>query len=713
MGMPQSPDITPVQSGDLAGLLAQLEQIVGPVAPPKPRYRPGYRPPKKPKLEELWGKSTIIKQQHQRLLDRFESDKMWLTMALVGLFEDDIAARNQGMIVDEFQSTGIVSDWNMVCAYLSSLPFSPIKKSLRDDGKVDARMVQDAVKFLYDEETARFAEQHGVDLQMEHARYLTIYGRLIDRDIINLSDPDYPRRTDLINPETAFFRESGNGIEEAYHRYRTTYRELAGTFGEPTAKEMRALRDKFGSDEWEDMEVEALDYWDTWFRAVVTDCATFMPVTEHKYGIVPFNRVYGPYGLPVAAPSGSTSHYSGIAVDRSSNAPRATQFEETDTKRESMVHQGVSYIHYMRKEHMQFEAVMARMLTAFKKAINPPLVKARAMEAADQPMRPINTGPGAVNEILLGAEEVNPIQTVASPIEVNTILTALTQEQRGTRLPPMLGGFNEQSNVSGTAQGGLADAGMEKVVPWQRSLERYHSSRFAQWLGLWRNFGHMAEYAGGGERQPFMVPRSRPTSGEAPVFELTREVIDRAGTRIKVVMHKPRTQQLLPLVNAYGGMVDRGWATDDMAMEALGFTDHERIRQEWIEDKALKQALEHPRFVEGFTIPLALREALKEAAGDPVAEEGFRAAIDWWMSNVAQPAQMQQEMQMQQAMAPPQVPQGGMVQPNTTAGISLPDATGQAPGSMTGVQGGQPPPPPPGSQVIPPGQPLVPPPGGI
>lgn len=705
MGMPQSPDITPMADGNLMGLLAQLEQIVGPVAPPKPRYRPGYVAPKKPKLEELWGKSTTIKNQHQRLLDRYENDKLWLTMAIVGMFEDDIDARNKGLIVDEFQSTGIVADWNMVCAYLAALPFNVVKKTLRDDGKIDARMVQDAVRFLHDEEEARFSEHHGADLSMEQARYLTIYGRLIDRDIIDLDDPDYPRRTDLISPETVFFRESGNGIEEAYHRYRTNYRELSSIFGEPPKRELDKLKNAKGNSEWMDDEVEALDFWDTWHRAVVTESATFMPVTEHKYGIVPFNRVYGPYGLPVSA------HADQVRIGQRNSG---TFFEEKDAKPDALVNSGLSYIHYMRKEHSQFEAVMARMITGFKKAINPPNLRKIGMNAAEHPRNPLNTGPGGITEIMED-EEINPIQTVASPIEVNTILTALTQEQRGTRLPPMFGGFNEQSNVSGTAQSGLADAGMDKVVPWQRSLERYHSSRFGQWLGMWRNFGHLAEYAGS-ERQPFMVPRTHPSAGEQPVFALSREIIDRAGTRVKVVMHRPRPNQLLPLVNAWSGIVDRGWGTDEMAMEAMGFSDHERIQQEAMEAKALKQALEHPRFVEGFTIPMALREALKEANGDPIAEEGFKAAIDWWMMNVAEPAQMQQQQQMQQAMAPPPppgMPPGGMVQPNTTAGISLPDATGQAPGSITGIQGGQPPPPPPGSQVIPPGQPLVMPPNGI
>ena len=236
---------------------------------------------------------------------------------------------------------------------------------------------------------------------------------------------------------------------------------------------------------------------------------------------------------------------------------------------------------------------------------------------------------------------------------------------------------------------------------------------------MWRNFGHLAENAGS-ERTPLIIPRARPKSGEQPAFELNRDLIDRVGPRINVRMSKPRVNQLLPIVNAFQGMVANGWATDAMAMEALGYLDVDRIREEWMEDKALKQALDHPKFVEMFTVPTSLMEAMREAEGDPRQQQGFMAALMAWMQNVVQPAQMQQQQQMQpQGMPQPGMPQGGppMQGPpgvqGGTAGMSLPEATGQAPGSLTGVQGGPgpmprngPPGPPPGSVVIPPGQPI-------
>jgi len=696
--------------GDPRQLLAMLEQVIGPVSQPKPKYRAGYQPPKKPKVEELWGKSTTIMQRNQRLLDRFDQDRLWLQMALVGMFEEDRIAKNKGLIVDEFQSTGIAADWNLACAYLAALPFEPTKPVLRDDLKTEARMLQDAVRYLRDEEINRYNDAWGADLSMEEARYLTIYGRLVNRTVMNLSDPEFPFDSTLIDPSTVFFTGNDRTIQEAFHRYRTTYGRLIGVFGEPPASTMRQIKNAHGSDEWEWCEVDALDYWDTWWRAVRTQDAVFVPVTAHEYGTTPFTIQLGPLGMPV----GGTANR-----DRTEIGPNGQLWSEAATLADDSVHKGLSYIHYMRREHAQYEAIMARILTGFKKAIDPPIIRERGLMAAEMPMHPLNTGPGQQNETILGDEKVSPIPTSAGPVDTNIVLTAMTQEQRGTRLPPMFGGFNEQSNVSGTAQNGLADAGMEKLNGWMRAVERYHSIRYTRWFEMWRNFGHLAENAGS-ERTPLIIPRARPKSGEQPAFELNRDLIDRVGPRINVRMSKPRVNQLLPIVNAFQGMVANGWATDAMAMEALGYLDVDRIREEWMEDKALKQALDHPKFVEMFTVPTSLMEAMREAEGDPRQQQGFMAALMAWMQNVVQPAQMQQQQQMQpQGMPQPGMPQGGppMQGPpgvqGGTAGMSLPEATGQAPGSLTGVQGGPgpmprngPPGPPPGSVVIPPGQPI-------
>lgn len=703
--MPMMPPSPP--DGDIRQILTMLEGMVGPVTPPKPLYAPGYRPPKKPVLGDLWGRSVAMINRHRSLLERFETDRLWLQMHLVGIFEEDRLAKEQRLVVDEFQSTGIVADWNLACAWLAGLPFEPVKPVLRDDRKIEARQMQDAVRYLRSEEESRYADAWGADLAMEEARYLTIYGRIVNRTVLNLADPDFPFDSTLIDPATVFFNEGGRGIAEAFHRYHTTYGALVGVFGEPPAETMRKIRNDHGAIEWEWTEVEALDYWDTWWRAVVTQEHTFVPVTAHEYGSVPFTRQYGPFGMPVG---GDPGH------DRTEYGPNGVLRISTSSRADDAANKGLSYIHYMRREHAQYEAIMSRIITGFKKAINPPLLRERALETIGQPVHPLNTGPGQVNTTLLGAEKVSPIPTSASPIDTNILLTATTQEQRGTRLPPMFGGIVEQSNISGTAQNGIADQGMEKLFPWRASVERYHAMRFTRWFGLWRNFGHLAINAGE-EPSPLMIPVTRPRNGEQPAFELTRELIDTVGPRVEIRMNKPRLNQLLPIVNAMQGMVANGWATDAMAMEALGNTDYDRIREEWMEDKALKQALDHPKFVEMFTIPMSLMEAAREAGGAPEQQKAFMTALAVWMQNVVQPNQMQLQQQMAPQQQGPQGPQG--MPPGLqggVAGMSLPDATGQAPGSLTGVTGrppagemppvDQPPPPPPGSVLIPPGQPV-------
>jgi hypothetical protein len=685
MGQMQPPPALPTPNALSAGS-PDIAAMLAAITLPKPKYDPGYKPPKKPKQDQLWGDSTTLRSAYQQLINRWWTDRLWLRMHLVDLFQEDILKRNEGGIVEEFQSTKMVADWNMICAFGAGLPFNPTHRVYDEKRAVDARKLCDAVRYMREMTERRHSKAYGTELSLDEWRILTTFGRLVGKVTLDMDDVDFPPRIDLLDPSTVFFRTNGTELTHAYHRYITTYRQLIGVFGEPNQTTLRKLKTDHG-DDWMDCEVEALDYYDSWYRSVTTESCVWLPLTPHEYGFVPFVRQMGPFGeSPLLQPQFRDPLFK--------NSREEIVFGGQTALSDTYVFQGLSYIHYTRRSHQQFERVMARVIASFIQATNPALIHEHdPMNPDDRPA--IDTDPGMVNTIPLG-DKVAPIGAGSSPLDTNTALTALTEEQKSVLLPPIFGGYNDVSNVSGSAANAMTDAGQDKVQPWMKVMERYYQQTHEMALRLIRNLGHQVGRSDVNSRpSPFTVPSYRPRTGENPSVEVDRELIDRVSNTVVISLSAPRKQEMLAIANTYAILTDKGWATDRQAYEAVGGIDFDRMRQEWMEDKALKQALDHPKFVEGFTIPMAIRESMMESEGNPEAEAMFNAALDWWFQNVVQPNMMQQQQAQMGGMPQPgampgQLPQGAQppqVGPGGGPGVSFQDL-GQGPGTQGGPMGG-------------------------
>lgn len=696
MGMGAAPPM-----GDPIALFQALQALVGASQPPAARYPAWYKKPPKPAETGIWGKAQEQKQRFQHVRARMEDDLLWLRMQLVGMFPEDIQAKHIGLIVDEFRDTGLVSEWNMVCAFLAGLPLQPRKTVLGDNLSAEAQMIRDAVTYLRREEEARHSMAGNGPLAMDEARMLTAYGQIVNRTVIDLSDPEFPFDSTLIDPSTVFPEWHGKrGLYKVHRVYTSTASRLFGDYGEPPRSQMKKLKNRYGNDIDDRTELEVVEYWDTWYRSVQCDDCTVVPVKAHEYGVVPYTIQYGPLGEPMAT-LGSMNAVTDIAVYERSGQYVA----EKATYADDLAHKAVSYIHYLKTAHQQYEAVMARFVTAFKKSVNPPLLRERDEAAAEKPIPEMDTGPGAVNETMLGHEKVSPIPTTPNPVDAQALVAAVQEARMKLSLPPLMSGHVDKSNVSGTAVNSLSDAGLDRISPWVATLERYHGRRFSQWLGFWRNFGHLASYTQDGPPQPFMVPRSRVRDGESPAFELTQDVIDRVGSRVEIKMTKLKKQDWLPFLTAGKQAFDLGVITKRAISDELGNDDYDHIRDENMEDKALDMAMSHPKFAEFFTIPQALEAEIEEAAGDPAKQDSLKAALQAWMDNIAMPA-LQPPAPPQQPGVPGQPAPGGPpigppmgpppeamqgdpmapTNPPTAAGMSYP-ATGQGPGSVTGATG--------------------------
>lgn len=685
---PSGPPTTPVTE-----LLAALRELSGVNTRPKARYPRWYKQPEKPEINDLWGRAQQLKQKFRLLHDRFHDDMMWLRLAQVGMFEEDVQAMRDGLFVDKYQSTSMVDEWNLVCSFLAGLNWKMDAKMVAPDLQQDAQKIKDTVAYLRQQELLRHAEAGQGNLPMDEARMLTAYGMIVNRTVIDLEDPDFPFDSILVDPSTVFPEWNGKrGLYRVWRVYKTTWARLLGDYGEPSKKELRKMKNQLGANIDDETEIEVVEYWDTWYRAVLASEGIILPLTEHQYGYVPFTIQYGPLGEPM----GTLSPADGARRTRAGE-----WVADEGSLKDDLPFKALSYVGHMKHSHKQYEAIMGRMLTGFKKAINPPLLRERDEMAADQPMPEMDTGPGAVNETMLGHERVSPIPTSAGPIEVSAVMEAMSMDRMTGRAPLAMYGLNDRSNVSGTALQALNDAGMDKVGPWVAALEQYHTRRFNQWLISWRNFGHLAKYAGE-TPAPFMVPMASPKPGAAPAFELTPEIVDAIGPRISVSLTRVRKQEWVPLLNAAKMAYDLGVMSKRQIADEIGALNYGEIVEEVVEDKMLDAALQHPKFAEMFGIPQAMVAEMKEAENDPRIAERYQAMLNAWMEHVAMPAQ-QQAQQPQGGMPgggglPPELmalmgqmggQPGGPPNPNTSAGVSYAQL-GQGPGSVTGQQGGQP-----------------------
>lgn len=663
----------------LSDLLAAIRELSGDNSSIQPKYPRWYKKPTKPEINDLWGRAQQIKLKYRLVHDRMHDDLMWLRLAQVGMFEEDVQSMRDGLFVDKYQSTSMVDEWNLVCSFLAGLQWRYEALLVSPDLQQEAQRIKDTVAYLRDQEILRHAESGQGHLPMDEARMLTAYGMIVSRTVIDLEDPDFPFYSAIIDPATVFPEWNGkHGLLRVWRVYKTTWARIIGDYGEPARKEMKKIKNSIGDNIDDETEVEVVEYWDSWYRAVIASEGVIMPLTEHKYGYVPFTIQYGPLGEPMGT----------LAPAQGARRTRAGEWiADEGTLKDDLPYKALSYIGHMKYSHKQFEAIMSRMLTGFKKAINPPLLRERDEMAADQPMPEMDTGPGAVNETMLGHERVSPIPTSASPIEVSSVMEAMAMDRMTGKAPLAMYGLNDRSNVSGTALQALNDAGMDKVGPWVAALEQYHTRRFNQWLLSWRNFGHLAKYAGD-EPAPFIVPAIAPRKGQAAAFELTPETIDAIGPRVNIRLTRVRKQEWLPMLNAARMAYDMGIMSKRQIADEIGMLNYQETVEEVIEDKMLDSALQHPKFAEIFGIPQALAAEMEEFRSDPKLAARYEAMMQAWMDNVATPAQQPPAPPPMQGGGPGQMPPG-IMNPNTSAGVSFPDLM-QGPGSVTGQQGGQP-----------------------
>jgi hypothetical protein len=239
------------------------------------------------------------------------------------------------------------------------------------------------------------------------------------------------------------------------------------------------------------------------------------------------------------------------------------------------------------------------------------------------------------------------------------------------------------------------DAGEHLFVPHTLAYTMYHTQLWDNVLYLIGKNGDDAKYKSYPAQppKPLMVPLRRPKEGEAPAFELGRELIERVGTRIEIKFNRVNPRDWPILFNAGEVGVRNNFIEPEAIAEMAGVADFDGMLERNLEYQTTLKLMGHPLYLEMIEMDLLFVEKIAENAGDPVRQQYWTQRRQGWQQIV-----MQKQMsgggggQPQPGGQPgggaptsqPQTP--GITPGGYPAGTSYP-ALGQGPGSEGGAVG--------------------------
>lgn len=636
----------------------------------EPRYPAWYKKPKRPTAGEVKQRADRLFQDQSEWRELIDITMAWLRHERVGMFPEDAEDRRNGL-QEEWIDNALSAKNNTVMAKVSASKMGVRKRYYHDDLRTKAQMIEDAAAWLQDELAMQWVQKGNRPMSLDEALLFAQRGMYVSRQVFDVTDPDMPLNLDLIEPTQVMPVWGGKrGLQEVYRVYRDTVQNITAAYGDMTPETMTNLRKKHGNDITDQTEVNIYEYWNTWDRVVLVEDQPIIPFTSHEYGYVPWTIQYGGFGdaMFTRTPNGTSRRSFSASfeqIDRSSINERK--------------YKAVPLIWYDMRMHETLEAVMGRILTGFKREINPPTIRKRSTMIAGTDVPEYSNAPGAVNEVRMGEEDV-----VLAPQMTNSPISGMlvqTLQAQAARSDPSISYNADKSNVTGAALSRMGDEGTEHILPIYKALEMAKAHQFTQVFQTIGNWGHLTKYGSTTSVRPLLVP-ARKVKTSSPAFELSRELIDEVGPKVEITFTKINPADWMGLFNA--GKI--GIEIDAMSPEILyelatGDTDYDSFYDKLTQHKVTAAAMSHPKYNEMFLIPAMLAEQIKEAQGDPDMVQFWTERLAQWQQMAAQPQPMEGAAgpdPMAAAQGDPMAP--GPQAPPSGAGQTLPGAMG--PGSQ-------------------------------
>lgn len=449
--------------------------------------------------------------------------------------------------------------------------------------------------FLYachdDAERRHVATGHG-DLKAEVVRTEAIYGRLAAMVLYN-TDADYdemPVVTSLIDPATCAPVYDTHGMSEMHRVYRATIAEACSAFGAEERVKSRILNPKGRAAKQEHHDCEVREAWTRWWRVVWIDGHLVLGPVAHKLGYPPFAYQMGSLGAP-----SYIQDLPGAAVYAASASEAERYGTSTWTGRNPVANpsRGVSHIDIMKYPIQLREAIQSRVLTQFRREVDPPLIVEQNIIAADKGVPEIGREANDISPIEMGNEQINALPIAPNPATLGPLMNQVNEVLGRALFSSAAYGINSNSNVSGFAVENLAEHGRDKLLPHLVTIEAFYRQVAEMQLRLFRDWGWVLKQ-GDSPRGRFQIPRHRVGPEQDPMFELRPDDLRTSGTQVKVKMTSVRLTSLGNVANAISIVRNMGLMPDRRALELLGDPNPDRTIIE-LEAEAARKAAQAPQ----------------------------------------------------------------------------------------------------------------------
>lgn len=566
--------------------------------PERPRW---YKAPPKPEIATIL---TTARKDYDAYLDvrtAFKDDFKAYMNQTWGQFAVDQSKDTATSDATAFVSTALSSEINMRAAMLAEHDITyqvpPLSPDLQDE-------TQKAENFLYymdDLAERRHANRAGGSFKYDVALSFQLYGRAIVRRVLDLDDPDDPLDEVLIDPATCCPIWGGkHGLARVTRWYSDEIINVCRDYGLDSATLTKPGGMDHKGQPFKELSIEntvnVIEWWDEDYYAVLTeDGRTIKAITRHKYGEVPFVVQLVSRGLPAMFTDPSQK------VQSDPGDPVGTQ------RRNDMKYKGMGAIHWLKFTHRQREAYGGKMYDALLRTDNPSIWLGMDTFAKTRAASKLGTRRGKVYPYDKDHEFPQIPQTTPAPMVTQPLVELLGADWSMSALPLSSYGSGE-ANQSGAALDGLTEGGNSKLTVDALAIENFYQRRGEQTLRWWKDWGRLVEDAEG-RYGVFTIPVKRRTPAGPASFELTPDIIERIGTRVKVKLTNIRLAQLGAIGAAFAQLVQNDFMTERDAIERLGSPNPEEVMSERMLEKMRKD----PR-----AQSLQMLAALLASTGDPI-----------------------------------------------------------------------------------------------
>jgi hypothetical protein len=545
-----------------------IDPQIGPV------WEDWYRKPARPKADAIQAEAEKEKSDHAgRIQIAMEMRRRLGTPGdTFGYFAQDAEALAMQQI-EPAPVSALRDEHDLACSYGMSMDVgidALNRNTLIDKEEMQAK--EDLSAYLFECERRQHSRSGNGSLMWALFDTIQTYGMLVGFDGLDPADHECGLAMRMVDPATVFpVHEGKRGLSQLYRCYQATASSVIGDFDDRTGSIAKKVK-KIAKGEHGRMDphyiAEVIEYWDRNWVCVLFDGKEIL-CREHGYARVPFTVTYGCFGQQGFTSTTDSFNYIG---DNTGGYILSASGVAGRNRQEDLMRIAQPFLWRKRKTHDMEEAVNGLLVTALRRAINPPVIHYRSLLSIGQGDLEIDRSEGGYTQA--GEDDkFEPFPTIPSP-EIITPVIAYLQQNRMTGTPTgVLSGQMPSSQTSGSAIDILGSMGFQRWNPLVKCVEQFIEERMEWRLSLIRDWGEIL--GASDDLGTLTVPRRKPNprTGNASAHNVTPKMLRDTGIRVKVEMRRFDPTALNTVGNGLMILLNSGLIDRRRAIKIAGFAD--------------------------------------------------------------------------------------------------------------------------------------------